>query len=211
MRLLHAWILIVICSSSIGSLGVSQTNLPIGVVIPLPSFTNNDSMAAFQSWRQSGIELMRLKNVVDGDVDLRYSRWIAPTSIVVDAVLYNVSTGACSSFLVVNADTSTPISVDGFLMEKENEQEARIEAFAEIAGSSSFTPDVVADRYSVNLFGTNLLRIASIESQCAEEVYQSRNLYIKINAPTNALDFAVAIINAGLPEGERIAVPTEEQ
>ena len=39
----------------------------------------------------------------------------------------------------------------------------------------------------------------------------SKNIMLEVHAPTNALDFAVAIINAGLPEGERIAVPTEEQ
>ena len=190
-------------------LGDAETNLPVGVVVPMPPFTNDNSAIAAQSWRQAGIELMQLKNVDDGDENSFYPQWIAPTSIVVNAFSYNVSTGICSSFSVSSVITAMPFSVEGFLIEKENEKEARIAAFAEIAGSSSFTTDIIASRYSINQFGNNLLRIASVEPQTGEEIYQSKNIYVRINAPTNALDFAVAIINAGLPENERIAVTPE--
>ena len=39
-----------------------------------------------------------------------------------------------------------------------------------------------------------------------DEWNYSKNIYVRINAPTNAVDFAVALLNAGLPENERIAV-----
>ena len=190
--------------------GDTQTNLPIGVEVPMPPFTNNNEGIAFQAWRQAGIELMRLKNIAEGDTNICYSCWNAPTSIVVNAVSYNVSTGICSSFSISSADSTVPFLADGFLIEKENEKEARIAAFAEIAGSSSFTPDVIAPRYLTSLLGNDLLRIRSIEPQLREEIYQSRNIYVRINAQTNAVDFAVAIINAGLPENERIVLPGGE-
>ena len=183
-----------------------QTNLPSGVTVPMPPFTNNTEMGAVQEWRQSGIELMCLKNIAAGDTNVCFSRWIAPTSIVVNANLYNVSTGICSSFSILSVDTSMPFVVDGFLIEKESEKEARIAAFAEIAGASCFTPNVIAARYLVNQRENGLLSIAGISPQMGEEIFQSKNIYVRINAPTNAVDFAVAILNAGLPENERIPV-----
>ena len=202
---------IAICSAVICCRGDAQTNLPSGVVVPMPPFTNNNDVAATQDWRLSGIELMHLKNIEEGDAELRYSHWTAPTSIVVNTISYNVTTGVCSSFSVLSVDATMPFSADGFLVEKDNEKEARIAAFAEIAGSSSFTIDIVSARYAVNQIGNDLLRIASIEPQSGEdEIYQSKNIFVRINAPSNALDFAVAILNAGLPEAERIVLPPQE-
>ena len=43
------------------------------------------------------------------------------------------------------------------------------------------------------------------------ELYHRKNIYVRINAPTNAVDFAVAILNAGLPENERIAVTQNDR
>ena len=210
MRCLVGIALVAIWSASMGCLGDGETNLPVGVSVPMPPFTNNTEMTAVQERRRAGIELMGLKNIADGDTNICYSCWSAPTSIVVNSVSYSVSTGMCSSFSVSSTEASMPLSVDGFLIEKENEKEARIAAFAEIAGSSSFTPDIVATRYLVNQLNNDLLKIVNIEPQLGEEIFQSKNIYVRINAPTNAVEFAVAILNAGLPENERIAIPVSE-
>ena len=90
-----------------------------------------------------------------------------------------------------------------------NAKEARRSVFAGLVQSdclmpADFAPYIVANNLDPM---TNMMHVTNIHFAGTNEQYVLyRNLTVDACAPTNAVDFAVAIINAGLPESERIVV-----
>lgn len=188
-------------------LGIESYQLPAGVSLPMPSLVPTSEAELAQQKRQDGIQFMQLMNVPDGDTSLHYSNWAFPTSIVFNAVLYNVVTGLANTFDIVLTDNCYSNVADGYVAIKENEKEARIAAFAEMA-SCSIPIDSIYSDYSFTQVSSGFMRVGlSNQVTRTHEVFTSKNITVCIRAATNAADFARELINAGLPEAERIPLP----
>jgi len=187
--------------------GDGEMQIPAGVSLPpMPSLVPSSETVLVQQKRQDGIELMQLMSVSDGDASLHYSDWSFPTSIVVNAVRYLVETGLVNTFDIVQADNCHSNVADGYVDIKENEKEARIAAFAEMgSGSIVITQDRNPYVFSSPLTGLWRLGLTN-HVERTHEAFVSRNVTIVLWAATNGTDLATALLNAGLPEAERIPV-----
>ena len=183
--------------------------IPAGVSLPpMPSLVPTSETVLAQQKRQEGIELMQLMSVSDGDAILHYSDWSFPTSIVVNAVRYLVETGLVNTFDIVLADNCHSNVADGYVGIKENEKEARIAAFAEM-GSGSIAITQYRNPYVFSSPLTGLWRLGLTNHvEWTHEAFVSRNVAIIIRTATNGMDFAASLLNAGLPENERIPLPS---
>ena len=182
---------------------------PIREIIRYP--TQEETYADYLN---NGKQLMALKGIPDGDETLICTNWVYPTSIVVNAQQYLLETNKCLSltyFEVMTTNDPPEKVASGGVEVKANGKIARWVAFARKAQTSLRLSDY-APRVVVQGIGsaTNMLFVTSRSSQHgyivrSELVY--KNIALEIRAPTNAVDFAAAIINAGLPEEERIPLP----
>ena len=187
--------------------GNESYQLPSGVSLPMPSLVPTSETELAQQKRLDVIHLMQLMNVPEGDTSLHYSNWSFPTSIAFNAVLYNVVTGLVNTFDIVLAYNCNSNVADGYIAIKENEKEARIAAFAEMA-SCSIPIDSIYSDYSFTPVSSGFMRLGlSNQVTPTHEVFTSKNITVCIRAATNAVDFARELINAGLPEAERIPLP----
>ena len=189
--------------------GNGEMQIPAGVSLPpMPSLVPTSETVLAQQKRQDGIELMQLMSVSDGDAILHYSDWSFPTSIVVNAVRYLVETGLVNTFDIVLADNCHSNVADGYVGIKENEKEARIAAFAEM-GSGSIAINQYRNPYVFSSPLTGLWRLGLTNHvEWTHEAFVSRNVAIIIRTATNGMDFAASLLNAGLPENERIPLPS---
>ena len=158
----------------------------------------------------SGHELMSALAVPAGDESLVFSSWSYPTSIVVKAIPYNVDVKwldrGCNVFST--NDLSKPVA-DIFVMRMPNENIARLHVFGNISLGCSLMTATLAEKLSVEYLdpATNTLFVSwRNQSRHRKSYLISKNLVLGVIAPTNAVDFAVALLNAGLPENERIPV-----
>ena len=180
----------------------------------LPPITYPTQEETYADYLNNGKQLMALKGVPDGDETLVCTNWFCPTSIVVNAQQYIVETNKCLSltyFKVLTTNDPPEKVASGGIEVKANGKVARCVAFAHKAQISLSLSDY-APRVVVQSIGsaTNMLFVTSRSSRQgyvarSELVY--KNITLEIHAPTNAVDFAAAIINAGLPEEERIPLP----
>ena len=94
-----------------------------------------------------------------------------------------------------------------------NGKDARIEGFLLYLREVKKDQIGTAFGLSVNNLdpATNMLYLSSKEGiSPACNVLIHKNLVLHMCAQTNAVEFAVAILNAGLPENERISIPVGE-
>ena len=162
-----------------------------------------------------GKQLMELKDIPDGDETLVCTNWVCPTSIVVNAEQYLVETNKCLSLTCFNVLTTneSPVKVaSGDIEIQSDGKAARCTAFAHRAQTSLYLPDY-ARGVDVQVIGSasNMLFVSyrSLRPGKMQNGHLAyKNITLEVNALTNAVDFAVAIINAGLPEADRIPLPS---
>lgn len=193
----------------VAAIAGSVEEYPIREIIRCP--TQEETYA---DYLDNGKQLMALKGVPDGDETLVCTNWVCPTSIVVNAQQYLLETNKCLSltyFKVMTTNDPPEKVASGNIEVKANGKSARCVAFAHKAQVSLSLSDY-APRVVVHGIGsaTNMLFVTSRPSRHgyvarSELVY--KNIALEIRAPTNAVDFAAAIINAGLPENERVPLP----
>ena len=184
----------------------------------LPPIRHSTREERYQQFLNDGRWLMELKGIPAGDETLVCTNWACPTSIVVDAKQYSVATNMGRRVMHFSVMTTNvpPLKVaNGYIDMATNGTMARLVAFANWAQTSIYLPDY-ARGVAVQDIGpsTNMLFVTDafpISNEIQMGYLTYKNIMLEVHAPTNALDFAVAIINAGLPEGERIAVPTVGQ
>ena len=161
-----------------------------------------------------GKQLMALKDIPDGDETLVCTNWVCPTSIVVNAEQYLVETNKCLSLTYFNVLTTneSPVKVaSGDIEIQSDGKVARCTAFAHRAQTSLYLPDyargvvVQAIGSASNMLFVSYRSLRPGKMQNGHLAY--KNITLEVNAQTNAVDFAAAIINAGLPEEERIPLP----
>jgi len=195
-------------------IGVSEVveaadDFPIREIVRYPT---KEEMRA--DYLRNGKWLMELKGIPDGDETLVCTNWVCPTSIVVNAEQYLVVTNKCLTltYFKVLTTNEPPVKVaSGDIEMLANGKIARCTAFAHRAQTSFYLPDY-ARGVAVQCIGeaTNLLFV-TYSSFPPDEMPMGnlafKNMALEINAPTNPVAFAAAIINAGLPEEERIPLP----
>lgn len=185
----------------------SDESTPSSILIPTPPFPLGSSTDRETFRINNGEKLMQLMNVSDGELNLYYSSWTFPTSITVNTILYNVETGLVNTFNIKLADNCHSNVVDGYVVIKENEKEARIAAFAEV-GSCSIAITQYNNPYVFSSPLTGVWRLGMTNYvEWALEAFISRNMTIIMRSATNSTDFALSLLNAGLPENEQIPLP----
>ena len=117
-----------------------------------------------------------------------------------------------TTFKVMTTNVPPVRVASGFIDVTPNGKRARLLTFANSANTSLYLPHY-APGVCVRTFDptTNALFITFYRHPSDTNAYEDCNFTYKnimslMYAPTNAVDFAVAILNAGLPENERIAV-----
>ncbi len=186
-------------------------DFPIREVIRHP--TKKEMFADFLA---NGKWLMDLKGIPDGDETLVCTNWVCPTSIVVNAEQYLVETNmwprlGLTTFRIMTTNEPSIKVANGKIEKATNGARTRLLAFANRAQTSFYLPDF-ARGVAVYNYGTasNILFVTYTffpPEDIPEGDLLYKNIKLKIHAPTNAVDFAAAIINAGLPEEERIPLP----
>jgi hypothetical protein len=188
--------------------GYGEWQIPDGVSLPMPSMQVISESERAQLKRQDGIGLMQAMNVPDGSPSVRFSGWSFPTSVVIGAISYQVVTGELNSFTIKEDAVSPTKLAEGFVRVEENEKEARIAAFGEVASSTSLTFDWVAPSFSFTpvMSGGGRLSLTN-QTTNSEDVFVKKNLVVFMRAVSNGVTVATSLINAGLPEEERIPLP----
>ena len=185
-----------------------------GPIYRLPPTTYPTKEEQFADFLNDGKWLMELKGIPDGDETLVCTNWTCPTSIVVNAEQYSVMTNMGRwgiRFKVMTTNVPTLKAADGNIQIATNEATARLVTFANCANTSLYLPDYALGVSVQSLDpSTNVMAITRHCHPSDECDLICKNITLKMYAQTNAVDFAVAIINAGLPESERIALPTEQ-
>lgn len=157
--------------------------------------------------------LMDIKGITDESATLVCTNWNCPTSIVVNAVQYSVVTDEWMGVISVDIMTpNRPESQRGHLKiyRDPNAWEARRSVFAGLVQSDCLRPADFAPHITIRNLDTmtNMMLVSNIHHGGTNKQFVVyKNLTVCADAPTNAVDFAVEIINAGLPEAERIPLP----
>ena len=169
--------------------------------IPLKETPNLNNMHFRRASR-----LMAAKNIPDGDMYCSCTNWHFPTSISLGDVNYLVKGDLCKGrFRVYHPNEQNVPVVQGYVMRMRNGQIARLFSFL-VMSENNLPIDDFAPTVSVQSLGdaTNMLYVSSsLHDSNQDDVLICKNLYMRISGVTNKLDFATAIMNAGLPENER--------
>jgi len=182
----------------------------------LPPITYPTKEEQFSDFLNDGKWLMELKGIPDGDETLVCTNWVCPTSIVVNAEQYSVMTNLNLlgiSFKVMTTN-EPPLNVAyGDIDVAAHGKKARLVSFSNRAQTSFYLPDYARGVAVQDIGPASNMLFLTYTSFLPDDIPEGdltyKNIILKVYAPTNAVDFAVAIINAGLPENERIAVTPE--
>lgn len=158
-------------------------------------------------YAKCGREFMALKNVPEGDERVAVSSWTFPTSIVAKGVVYDVVRE--SGFKVFLAGSRTNTVAVGDVSCMANAKIARFCGFGELGMNSLGLRDYVPSTF-VSFYDskTNTIFVTEGVRPNDRAVLIYKNLYVEMrSAVTNTLGIAAAILNAGLPEGERFVLP----
>ena len=185
----------------------------LGSSLPPITYSTKEEMRA--DYLRNGKWLMELKGIPDGDETLVCTNWVCPTSIVVNAQQYVMETNKCLTltYFKVLTTNEPPVKVaSGDIEMLANGKIARCTAFAHRAQTSFYLPDY-ARGVAVQGIGvaTNMLFVTYTSFPSDETPMGNlafKNIALEINAPTNPVVIAAAIINAGLPEADRIPLPS---
>lgn len=185
-------------------------------VYHLPPITYATREELHANFLNDGKKLMDVKGIPDASEGLVGANWTCPTSIAVNAVSYSLVTDEWQG--VISADimtTNFPSAKMGSvrIYREPNAKVARRTVFAAYNQSTSLTAKDIAPFITVRNLdpSTNMMYIAKHrDGGTNRQFVVYRNLSVCADAPTNAVDFAAAIINAGLPENERIPLPSTQ-
>ncbi len=159
--------------------------------------------------RQKARHVMALMGVSHGDEMAICESWMMPTNVILEGKSYSVVTDEFD-YVHVTSPTNSIEFARGRLLYFANGKEARIGGFMERVATTPLTAITSALNTSVTNLdpATNMVFLCSKDGRpSTHDVLIYKNLVLRLYAPTNAVGFAAAIINAGLPEGERITLP----
>ena len=178
-------------------------------------------------FNRQGRRLMQMAQFPDGNENLVCTNWVCPTSIVVNAHRYEVRTnlwgGGMTELRLIDSNSN---EIDYFSYDnKSNGKEAVLKAFSQKAAVSMPLRDYVRNLIVLPLdVSTNSLYLArNFESRYSrsELVYKSlvieywprqrRDRPLAIGDDVSPIAIMTAILNAGLPEDERIDLSKVDQ
>ena len=178
-------------------------------------------------FNRQGRRLMQMAQFPDGNENLVCTNWVCPTSIVVNAHRYEVRTnlwgGGMTELRLIDSNSN---EIDYFSYDnKSNGKEAVLKAFSQKAAVSMPLRDYVRNLIVLPLdVSTNSLYLArNFESRYSrsELVYKSlvieywprprRDGSLAIGDDVSPIAIMTAILNAGLPEDERIDLSKVDQ
>lgn len=157
----------------------------------------------------NGRNLMSMMGVPDAADVGKVGTWSLPTSLVVNAQTYrvNVDDISCGEFKIcTQKDAADPLVWGSVIMETSALNARRI-PFAGFATYSSASMYSICRSIEVMPIGntTNMLYVSYKRNRVGASSYLvHKNLLISMRGITNRFDFAVALLNAGLPENERV-------
>ena len=163
-----------------------------------------------EDWmHQRSRHLMMLMGVPPGDVSAVCTNWFMSTNICLSGISYFVNHNGDKSFEIYQATNLQQRVAHGWCYGFKDGRSARVEGFLTFLQVVSRGQIGTAMGLSVNNIdsATNMMFLCSKEGiSPACEVLIYKNIVLRMCAPTNALEFAAEIINAGLPESERIVI-----
>ena len=178
-------------------------------------------------FNRQGRRLMQMAQFPDGNENLVCTNWVCPTSIVVNAHRYEVRTnlwgGGMTELRLIDSNSN---EIDYFSYDnKNNGKEAVLKAFSQKAAVSMPLRDYVRNLIILPLDpSTNSLYLAinfDPRYSRSELVYKSmvieywprqrRDGSLAIGADVSPIAIMTAILNAGLPESERIDLSKVDQ
>ena len=165
-----------------------------------------------EDWsHQRSRHLMMLMGVHPGDVSVVCANWLMPTNINLNGVSYVIEHKENGRYDEINLSTGLQQRVAyANLYKFNNGKVARVEGFLTYLQTVHQGQIDAAMGLSVHNIdaATNMMFLCSKKGVCPScEVLIYKNFVLRICAPTNAAAFAAEIINAGLPEVERIPLP----
>ena len=164
-----------------------------------------------EDWmHQRGRHLMMLMGIQAGDMSAVCTNWNMPSNICVNGVSYGVSCDGSDEFDIHTATNMQQSMAYVRHHEFSNGKEARVEGFLMYLRNVKRGQVGTAFGLSVSNLdpSTNMMFLCSkkdVSPPCDILIY--KNLVLHVCAPTNAPLFAAEIINAGLPEEDRIPLP----
>ena len=182
-------------------------------VYRLPPITHSTREERYERFLNDGKKLMDIKGIPDESDTLVCTNWACPTSIVVNAVRYSLATDEWAGVIsadIMTTDLSSAKRGRIRIYRESNAKEARRSVFASYNQSTSLSAATVASfvgAYNLDP-ATNMLVVSDTRHGGTNKLFVVyKNLAVRAYAPTNAVDFAAEIINAGLPEDDRIILP----
>jgi len=153
-----------------------------------------------------GRRLMECLEMEDGVVGRHVSQWHFPTSVVVRGVSYAVkgvdSNGKFSMSPETNRNEKT---IYGRIHCMSDEYHARISAYGLWAMDNRSVHELAtATRVKILDNGTNVWFISDFDYPANQELVLFKNVFLSYAGVSNKLDFAISLLNAGLPEVERL-------
>ncbi len=214
--------LIVVASSFLISFYAPYTVATASWHDGLPSGTFIDGTTSQQmQWRRNrGLQLMQYAGVASGNETIICTNWTCPTSIIVNLECYNVVTNWWRGLIEYDILTTNQPQLKvacGKIVLSNNEQEARLDAFTSEAATSMdlsiYAHGLVVQSVDSN---TNMMFLTNAHykpTDIRQLLYKNIRIKYEVantatnTVATNALAFTSELINAGLPEEDRIPLP----
>lgn len=161
---------------------------------------------------EGGMELMRMMGVPDAQELPVFSSWAFPTSIVVRGVAYQVKLSEnLGDFQLAMATNQNEIVLSGSVVRLKSAMQCRRIGFGRMAMSSLGVRAMAnCTLVSYPMSDTNTLFLTRPPSVSRHVgVLGSRNLLIMMQSQsiTNLVECSLILLNAGLPESERLPLP----
>lgn len=158
---------------------------------------------------ERGVELMRMMGIPDCQTSPLYSSWMFPTSIVVRGIAYHVKLSEnLGEFQLTVPTNHAEIVLSGSIVRQKDAFQCRRTGFGMMA-MSSLGVRSMANCTFVNypISDTNTLYLSRPQGVSRHVgILGSRNLLIAMQSQcvTNFVEYSLALLNAGLPESERL-------
>ena len=141
-----------------------------------------------------GTRILQAKHIMPSRSSDVIESWCFPTSIVVDNVSYAVK--GQETFQISTTTSPFECLAEGMVCRMPNVQDARICGFG-VLGMNNLGVMSYAPKVSVSVLDSSTNIIFATDQRCSVYVY--KNLFLTMRGPTNHLEFASALISAGLP------------
>ena len=194
-----------------GTLLIAAASAELAMKLPLSTLTENAEA------HSKSVELMSLMGIDDNGDTARVDNWSFPTSIVFNAVHYRVDpsmTDNSGLFDICSQDNSGELVASGKMVRKQSALLARRYPFVDLAAECTVPLYNLSQMYALMPLdsSTNIFYFScktNYPSSRIYLVYKNIAMLMRFSTSeqeiaTNKLKFAAALMNAGLPENERV-------